>query len=595
MKKDDSINQKTPSRVEDLRFPRWQRFARIAWATSVALLAGLAIWLWGDPDRWSRLVGGPESPVWIVTVVRQIGLQIAGELLLSLTLGFLTAASIAPTRPKASLFRFVLSFLLAGLIAFPIAFLLRTVANGSPIVLPTIVSIVWLCIGCLWGSWLGATWIGSRSSIVWGFRQLLTSMAIVILSAGTFLWMVLAPTPSVEVTERMTTEQRRELVERFKQIDPRELDPSETAQVTLSEQNVNQLANWGMSLVPGKHAAQIHLLAEKIAFEATLALPVSEFGERYINLTIAGRPLVRDGEIGFLPTRLKLGDWNVPAGLLSISGPFIVPAEWRNETTEPFFSSLRNVEVTENAISVTYQHFELKEGLVGEALVGLGVVNDLKEATAAHTENLIKLAQAKPQLSFSQCLEAAFRHAQERTEKRSAADENGAAIVALACLVGPEEFRALFGAHLPEAPPDVRAKFRQLTLRGRSDWAKHFLVSGALQVLSNSLASLDIGVLKEELDADGGSGFSFGDLMADRAGTMFAERVSESDAAAEEMQRLILTGIVERDFIPEGHDLPEGLSDRQFRKQYGSVDDPRYQRVLNEIDERIQNTRVHRK
>ena len=64
---------------------------------------------------------------------------------------------------------------------------------------------------------------------------------------------------------------------------------------------------------------------------------------------------------------------------------------------------------------------------------------------------------------------------------------------------------------------------RHSQLRGRPDSARHFWVSAAVTALVGDVVSDAAGLLKEELDAgEGGSGFSFGDLMADRAGTEFA-------------------------------------------------------------------------
>ena len=72
-------------------------------------------------------------------------------------------------------------------------------------------------------------------------------------------------------------------------------------------------------------------------------------------------------------------------------------------------------------------------------------------------------------------------------------------------------------------PTDLHGKSGR-PFRRRADWTRHFTLSGGLTVMSAVGPSDAAGLLKEELDADGGSGFSFGDLMADRAGTTFAEK-----------------------------------------------------------------------
>jgi hypothetical protein len=93
-------------------------------------------------------------------------------------------------------------------------------------------------------------------------------------------------------------------------------------------------------------------------------------------------------------------------------------------------------------------------------------------------------------------------------------------------------------------------------MRARADWPKHFTVSAALTVLSLERASDAVGVLKEELDADGGSGFSFGDLLADRAGTAFADLAIRDEEAARALQARLARGFALDDYSPRPTDCP---------------------------------------
>jgi hypothetical protein len=215
------------------------------------------------------------------------------------------------------------------------------------------------------------------------------------------------------------------------------------------------------------------------------------------------------------------------------------------------------------------------------------MMEDLEPATSAHVANLIALAEQNPKLEFAQCLEAAFAEAKKRSTDGGAVQENRAAILALGYLLGHSKIGTFVGAGLPAPSNEARQTLRPVTLRNRRDWTQHFFVSAALQVLSNALASMDVGLLKEELDADGGSGFSFGDLLADRAGTMLAVRATESETAAKAMQDRLAAGFALSDFMPEGADLPEGLSDQEFKNRFGGVGGEGYKRLLTEIDRRI--------
>lgn len=131
-------------------------------------------------------------------------------------------------------------------------------------------------------------------------------------------------------------------------------------------------------------------------------------------------------------------------------------------------------------------------------------------------------------------------------------------------------------------PPPLR-----VTLAGRQDFALHFLVSAMLAVDTTSPLSRAVGIYKEVADSRGGSGFSFNDIAADRAGTRFGELAL---ARPRELQhRLAAAGgrIDEAALMPPWQDLPEYLPEPEFVRRFGGVGAPEYQRLLAEIDRRI--------
>ena len=88
-------------------------------------------------------------------------------------------------------------------------------------------------------------------------------------------------------------------------------------------------------------------------------------------------------------------------------------------------------------------------------------------------------------------------------------------------------------------------------------------------------------------DSEGPSGFSFTDIGADRAGVRFAKQSIASPASARAMQRALARPIEEAQFFPQVRDLPEGLSEAEFRRRYGDINSVEYQRMIAEIDRRI--------
>ena len=96
---------------------------------------------------------------------------------------------------------------------------------------------------------------------------------------------------------------------------------------------------------------------------------------------------------------------------------------------------------------------------------------------------------------------------------------------------------------------------------GRNDLSRHFWVSAALVILFDENRSMTVRIGKEMMDAtEGGSGFSFVDLTADRAGTLLAVAATKNGANARNMQTKIGQGVVIADFFPGIEDLPEGLT-----------------------------------
>ena len=129
-------------------------------------------------------------------------------------------------------------------------------------------------------------------------------------------------------------------------------------------------------------------------------------------------------------------------------------------------------------------------------------------------------------------------------------------------------------------------------MRGRNDLARHFWVSAALTILADESRSMTVGITKELMDATpGGSGFSFVDLTADRAGTLFAVAATKDAKSAREMQLKIRRGVSIPDFFPEIEGLPEGISSDVFQTEYGGLGGVETNRVVDEVRRRLAKCR----
>ena len=100
----------------------------------------------------------------------------------------------------------------------------------------------------------------------------------------------------------------------------------------------------------------------------------------------------------------------------------------------------------------------------------------------------------------------------------------------------------------------------ELTLNGRHDSAQHFVISAALAAWAGEPVAEAIGLYKELDDARRGSGFSFADLAADRAGTRFGELVAKASARLDEALQRILG---RRPTLDAGSERAAGVSRRE--------------------------------
>ena len=121
------------------------------------------------------------------------------------------------------------------------------------------------------------------------------------------------------------------------------------------------------------------------------------------------------------------------------------------------------------------------------------------------------------------------------------------------------------------------------TASGRRDTLKHFVVSAGMTAMLGAKEANLWGAAKELSDANGGSGFSFADLAADRAGVRFAERLLAGNPPVTSVARSFRIA----NYAPSLQDLEEGLSLKELLDKYGGQGDPRYDAQIAEIDRRV--------
>lgn len=127
------------------------------------------------------------------------------------------------------------------------------------------------------------------------------------------------------------------------------------------------------------------------------------------------------------------------------------------------------------------------------------------------------------------------------------------------------------------------------TIQNRRDLARHYAVAAMLVAVSGRETAETLSMAKEVLDANGGTGFSFADLAADKSGIALAMHVMEG--------KLKLADLAENfsasKYVPSVAELPEGMTTMQFIDQYGGQHDERFQAVMQQIDLAIASLPVY--
>ncbi len=299
---------------------------------------------------------------------------------------------------------------------------------------------------------------------------------------------------------------------------------------------------------------------------------------------------------------LALGRWRYAVPVLLLAAPLVaILAKRINFGYVPILPQLQFIVVL--AIMGALVGLTLRRNLVAPTvLVGLcvalaawgaatGVPDDLYEAARATGLHLLENAESVPtgDDAFASLIESAFAYAEDNSHGTSPMLPNRAAILALGTLLGEDKVARIARRPLEPGSAGERASLRRRpTIHGRNDLSRHFWVSAALTVLSDANRSLAVGIAKEVKDSTpGGSGFSFVDMAANKAGIRFAVVATRSAESARSLQLRIAQGVNPGDFVPEISGLAEGMSQETFQSDYGGLGGAETRRLFSEIDRRV--------
>lgn len=419
----------------------------------------------------------------------------------------------------------------------------------------------------------------------------LVALLLPLLGAVVLLSAALQREPAVVSATELAADDVARAVSLLRTHDPRHAVPGRVSAALLQERELEVLLSHGARRwLPGtsgrvdfaRGSAKLHLsthLGAVPLLGGTAAALAAPFG-RWVNLEIelqetGGLPAIARAHVGGLP----LPAWAVEALARRLLERIGLAAEWRLA-----LEVVRRVRFEGDHALVVYAWQPDSASRVMASLLTAAELERLKP----YQDRLAAVVAAAPgwQMPMVQAVSPLFELAAQRSAAgRDAAAENRAALVVLTLFVNGRHV----GSMAPAALGWARPRPLRLTLRGRIDFPQHFLVSAALVTEGTSPLSRAIGVYKEVADSRGGSGFSFNDMAANRAGTRFGELALRQP---QELQRRLAGGadgraLRDEDLLPAVADLPEFLPEAEFRRRFGGVGAPAYEALLSDIDRRV--------
>ncbi len=400
-------------------------------------------------------------------------------------------------------------------------------------------------------------------------------------------------TPAVGESPELSFDNVKRVEQLIRQYKPRYMRFKQVRRISVLEDDLNLMVNYGVSQLTSRNFIypQIFLSDPMVYVRATVKIPPTPLGE-YVNPELALKFTHDRPDIAYL----GLGKVNIPGWIIKPLASFLGTRFLSPEIYDQLIKNLdaiRSVSIRQKRLSLIYEwdpeslaklHESGKTLLVSpEHQAGLILYTNELSSIAA----IVKEHQVKP-ISLSRVIRSLFQLAADQS--RISADpvmENRALLQALTIYCLGESLEHLVNEdRLKEVKPRVDMT---LSLNGRDDLAKHFLVSAGLAVSAGSKLSQFVGLAKEVDDSAGGSGFSFADLAADRAGVRLGELAVDSPEQASRIQQKMAAVKKESEFMPKIDHLPEGIMELQFKKQYTDLDSAAYLLIEDEISRRIEN------
>lgn len=400
---------------------------------------------------------------------------------------------------------------------------------------------------------------------------LLTLLIVAVLTLGGLL--LLDSEPVVEQDLAITSAEQAWAKKWLANNPPRRKRPGELVTLTLTERQTTLVANELLKHV-GQGRVRVQLHDQRAEVTLSLALPWDPSGS-FVNVLF---DLVSNGAMPKVDNA-RLAGLPIPDVLVQTLADRTLAAVESTQALQQLLLHRDHLEVR------YYWRPDLLER-IGSGFIANAELPLLLHYQRELSQLLAPLRRGRA-VTLAELLAHLLTTAAEQPLGTDPVAENRAVILVLAAYVNGHPIRDPADTtvkRLPYAHP--------VLLRGRQDLGQHFMTSAALLTQGGDTLSGLVGWYKELSDANGGSGFSFADMAANRAGIRLAQRATLTPLTASEMQQRARSGLVDDDFMPTLDGLPEGMDQQTFSTSFGAQNNADYQRMIALIDRRINAARL---
>lgn len=354
--------------------------------------------------------------------------------------------------------------------------------------------------------------------------------------------------------------------------DPRHLRTGSLAKARLGQEELDLALNYAANQYAGG-ASQLIIGQGKASVLATLPLPWFPPGG-FLNFQIE---LIQTNTLPKI-SAFSVGHLTVPAFIANNLVSFTLSMLPFEIDWQEIGRMLKTVRFANRQVLASYTW----QGNLPAQLGGALLSSRERELLWIYQARLAELSRStKRNIALTALLNGLFHLAEQRSKLTDAAKENRAALRVLGFYVTQKDL----GQLMPANKRWPRPIWRRVLLQGREDFSKHYLLSALLAADAGSPLANAVGLYKEIQDSRGGSGFSFNDLAADRAGTLMGERAIGGHTAVAVQQLLAVAA--QSDIMPETADLPEFMPEAEFNRRYGGIEGTAYRDMMLEIERRI--------